>query len=95
MVQGNLHHDCKEHALDAYPKTIQQLNFIENLDPGFNFLDYCTSQKNYFEFLIRNCKSILNSLCKFIWYWSRMIRYDNVNVTFSASLQNILRSVIN
>lgn len=63
MVQGNLHDDCKEHAVEAHPKAIQQLHFRENVDLGFNFLDHCINQKNYFESLIRNCKSILNPLC--------------------------------
>ena len=53
----------KQNVLDTDP--IQQINFTGSLawDPNANktiFFNYWRSQRNYFGFFTRNCKSIIN-----------------------------------
>ena len=54
----------KQNVLDTDP--IQQINFTGSLarDPNANktiFFNYWRSQRNYFGFFTKNCKSIINS----------------------------------
>ena len=51
----------KQQALDADPRTIQQIDFTENLDK--NLFHFRRSKRNYFKFCTRHCKSIVNMLC--------------------------------
>ena len=58
----------KQQALDAHPKSTQQINFTGNLDGNMKrliFFHYWRSKRNLFRFLTRNCwlsNSHLNKL---------------------------------
>ena len=54
----------KQQALDADPRTIQQINFTINLDSRQhkNLLHSRRSKRNYSKFCTRHCKSIVNML---------------------------------
>ena len=45
---------CRQEALDADPRAIQQINFTAN---------FRRSKRNHFKFCTRHCKSIVNMLC--------------------------------
>ena len=63
MIEINL---SKQQALDADPKAIQQISFIENLDCNENarmFFIIEEAKETILDFFTRNCESIAILFC--------------------------------
>ena len=55
----------KQQVLDADPKTIQQINFMANLDREGNTIMFFfieEAKETVLNFLARNCKSFVNAI---------------------------------
>ena len=104
LIQRWLSNDCysKQHALDADPKVIQQINFTTNLDreDGAKIFFILEKVKKYIYLglFTRNCKNIVNvlfnklSLSNMKWLNTQ---YNSLNVKLSDSQLNKLKSTTN
>ena len=101
LIQRWLSNDwySKQHALDADPKVIQQINFTTNLDreDGAKIFFILEKVKKYIYLglFTRNCKNIVNvlfnklSLSNMKWLNTQ---YNSLNVKLSDSQLNKLKS---
>ena len=88
---------CKQQALDADPRAIQEINFTANLDRAGNTRTYFIleeAKETILSFSQGTVKVLWMQLSDFNFYQYKMTQYSSLNVKLSNLQLNKLKSAI-